>query len=135
MPLLRRSMARSAKDRRASESRGRAAETACVTMLQATGWKVLAERFRPPRGQGAGEIDLIAQRGRTLAFIEVKARNAERDAAESITPRQQARIVRGAEAFLAMRPELADLECRFDVILVTPHRPPQHLEDAWRPGL
>lgn len=81
MPLLRRSMARSAKDRRASESRGRAAETACVTMLQATGWKVLAERFRPPRGQGAGEIDLIAQRGRTLAFIEVKARNAERDAA------------------------------------------------------
>ncbi|WP_404382156.1 YraN family protein [Caenispirillum salinarum] len=135
LPLFRRPAARSVKDRRAAETRGRAAEAACVAALEAAGWALVAERFRPPRGQGAGEIDLIARRGRVLAFIEVKAREAETDAAESVTPRQQQRIARAAELFLALHPDLAELDCRFDVMLVTPGKAPKHIEDAWRPGL
>lgn len=134
MGLFRRPIVRSTKDRRASESRGRSAEATCVALLEDAGWEVVAERFRPPRGQGAGEIDLIARRGAVLAFIEVKAREGERDAVESVTPRQQARIARAAEVFLATRPDLAELDCRFDVMLVTPDAPPRHIVDAWRPG-
>lgn len=73
-------------------------------------------------------------RGEVVAFVEVKARDAEIDAMESVTPRQRQRIARAAEVFLAHHPDLADLECRFDVMLVTPGKPPRHIKDAWRPG-
>lgn len=126
--------ARSAPERRQAESRGRLAETACVTWLRLRGWSVVERRFRPPRGQGAGEIDVIARRGGVLAFIEVKARDDAGEAAESVTARQQERIARAAEVFLALHPELAALDCRFDVMLVTATGAPRHIEDAWRPG-
>lgn len=134
LPLFRRPSVRSARDRRAAETRGRTAEAICVSALAADGWTIVAERFRPPRGHGAGEIDLIARRGEVVAFVEVKARDAEIDAMESVTPRQRQRIARAAEVFLAHHPDLADLECRFDVMLVTPGKPPRHIKDAWRPG-
>lgn len=121
-------------ERREAEQLGRTAEAACVLALRLRGWSVVATRFRPPRGQGAGEIDIVARKGRVLAFIEVKARETEGDAAESLTPRQQQRIARAAEVFLAANPELADLDCRFDVMLVGRLSAPVHLEDAWRPG-
>lgn len=127
-------LVRSATDRRAAEARGRLAEAACEAMLRLRGWSVVARRFRPPRGQGAGEIDLIVRRGGVLAFIEVKARPETAEAAESVTPRQQARIARAAEVFLALHPDLAELDCRFDVMLVGNGAPPAHVEDAWRPG-
>lgn len=125
---------RTLQDRRAAEARGRTAETACIDHLKAAGWVLVAERFRPPRGHGAGEIDLIARQGTVLAFIEVKARETRTAAAESVTPRQQQRIARAAEVFLALHPELAEMDGRFDVMLVTPGQPPRHIEDAWRPG-
>ena len=39
-----------------------------------------------------------------------------------------------AEVFLALHPELAEMDGRFDVMLVTPGQPLRHIEDAWRPG-
>ena len=53
-------------------------------------------------------------------------------AALSVLPRQRRRIARAASAFLMMRPDLAELALRFDVMLVAPLRPPRHLPDAWR---
>ncbi|GAA0586935.1 YraN family protein [Caenispirillum bisanense] len=121
-------------ERREAEHLGRSAEAACIDSLQRGGWQVLATRFRPPRGQGAGEIDIVARRAATLAFIEVKARASTVAAAESLGARQQQRIARAAEVFLALNPDLAALDCRFDVMLVAADAPPAHLEDAWRPG-
>lgn len=126
--------ARPLAERQQAEQLGRAAEAACVAALRLRGWCVLATRFRPPRGQGAGEIDIIARKDRTLAFIEVKAREREADAAESLGSRQRERIARAADLFLALNPDLADLDCRFDVMLVGRLGIPTHLEDAWRPG-
>jgi putative endonuclease len=55
-------------------------------------------------------------------------------AADSITPHQRRRITRAVSAFLACRPELGNLNIRFDVILVSPPRPPRHITDTWRKG-
>src|SRR6476469_9051025 len=55
-------------NRHAAEKRGRGAETLACWYLRLTGWRILARRARVP----GGEVDVIARRGRTLAFVEVK---------------------------------------------------------------
>lgn len=112
--------------------KGRIAEFAAFLLLLCKGYRVLARRFSVGAGTGAGEVDLIALRGCTLIFVEVKSRADMALAAESIRPEQRRRIVRAAEAFLAKRPELCDLDVRFDAILVAPGRLPRHIPDAWR---
>lgn len=104
------------------------AETAAVWLLRLKGWSIVARRFT---GGAGGEVDVIASRGRTLAFVEVKARADFARAIEAVTPRQQQRIRRGAEAFLAQRPAYAGYVVTFDVILVAPRRLPRHLPNAF----
>lgn len=106
---------------------GLGAEQRAAWLLRLTGWRILARRF----AEGPGEVDIVALRGRTVAFVEVKAR-ADFDAAiEAVTPRQQARIRRGAEAFLARRPAYAGYVVTFDVVLVAPGRLPKRLPNAF----
>lgn len=116
-----------ARDRRAAFRRGAGAETVAAWFLRLQGWSILERRFQ----QGQGEVDLIARRGRTLAFVEVKARDGFDAAIEAVTPRQQARIRRGAEAFLARQPAYAGYVVTFDVILVAPGRLPRRLANAF----
>ncbi len=116
------------RDRRAAQIHGLRAERWAVWRLRLAGYRVLARNFRVP----SGEIDLIVRRGNVLAFVEVKARASYEVAAEAILPQQQLRIRNAALTFLARRPDLADLEMRFDVVLVTPRRLPRHVCDAWR---
>src|SRR2546425_1750037 len=52
---------------------GLAAEQQAIRYLASRGWFVLAHRFRA----GRIEIDLIARRGRLVAFVEVKARRSD----------------------------------------------------------
>ena len=115
------------RDRRIAEEGGRTAETIAALWLILHGWRVLARRYKSP----VGEIDLIVRRGRVLAFIEVKARLTAEAAAEAVLPRQQERITRAAQAFLQARADLAAMDARFDVVLVTPMRLPVHLVNAW----
>ena len=63
--------------RREAEKRGRGAETIAAMYLRMHGWRILARRARVP----GGEVDIVARRGRTLAFVEVKARGTEESAA------------------------------------------------------
>jgi putative endonuclease len=119
--------------RRKAERRGRWAEAYCVLRLRLAGWRVLARRATGGRGTGAGELDLVARRGRVLAFIEVKARDSRDAGLYAVTPQQQQRIVRAAEAFRARHAELCALDVRFDVMVVGPGLAFHHLSDAWRP--
>lgn len=57
-----------------AEKRGRWAETLSVIALRLTGWRILARRMKAKKGSGLGEVDIVARRGRTIAFVEVKAR-------------------------------------------------------------
>jgi len=117
-----------------SRRRGRWAEALCLLSLCLRGWRIIGRGVVTGRGTGAGEIDIIARRGRVLAFIEVKARPSRDQAAAAISAAQQQRLVRAAEVFLARRPELAGLDCRFDAMLVAPGLWPHHICDAWRNG-
>ena len=119
--------------RQAAERRGRWAERLCVMRLMLGGWRILARRHAGLRGTAIGEIDLVARRGKTVAFIEVKARVNAELAVMAVTKNQQHRIVQAATMFLARRPDLADCTARFDVMIVGGGLWPRHLVDAWRP--
>mgnify|MGYP006285983641 CR=1 FL=1 len=118
--------------RRAAERRGRWAEAVCVFRLVVTGWRILARRYAGLRGTAYGEIDIVAKRGRTIAFIEVKARPDRETALQAIGHNQQRRIARAAEAYLAHHPAFATCTARFDVMVVGPGLWPYHLKDAWQ---
>jgi putative endonuclease len=107
---------------------GRFAEARCALGLRLKGYRILARRHR----SRVGEIDIIARRGRTVVFVEVKARQSLETALESLSARQRLRIRNAAELYLATRPHLNDLDARFDVMLVAGWRWPRHLKDAWR---
>ena len=102
--------------KRAAERLGLDAEERAAAELRARGWQVLAQRVRT----GVGELDLIAEREGLLAFVEVKARPSLAEAAASISPRQQGRLMAAAEAWLAENPGHGTAGIRFDVILVAP---------------
>jgi putative endonuclease len=106
---------------------GLSAESRAAAYLMAKGYRILAKRFRTPYG----EIDLVARRRGLVAFIEVKARASLDEAAYAVTPRQQARIIAAAQAWLMAHPEHADFELRFDVVLIAPRRLPRHLLAAF----
>ncbi len=107
---------------------GRFSEALCRIVLRVKGYRILACGFRVK----AGEIDIVAQRGQTLAIVEVKARATLADAAEAVGARQRRRIARAASAFLARHPPARGLAVRFDVMLVRRWRLPRHVTNAWR---
>ena len=106
---------------------GISAESRAAALMIAKGFRILARRWKTP----VGEIDIIARRRRLLVFIEVKARDNFDDAAESVTPRQQRRVVAAAEAWLAAHPDDVHSDMRFDVVLVAPGKMPRHIPAAF----
>lgn len=117
--------------RRRAYGLGRRAERLAAWWLRLKGYRILTQDFRSP----VGEIDLIARRGRVLAFIEVKARPSHAEAGAAIGKGQRARIQRATATFLQQRPEFSTLDLRFDALLIAPGRWPRHIMDAWRPEL
>lgn len=113
--------------RQAAHARGLKAEARAAGLLEALGFAILASRVRTK----AGEIDLVARLGDLLVFCEVKVRADLGSAAYSILPRQQRRIAAAAEAWLAGHPELANLNARFDAILVSTRGAMEHLPGAF----
>jgi putative endonuclease len=93
-------------------------EDRAVTLIQHEGLHLLERNFRAK----TGEIDIIAQDGTQLVFVEVRARNNRNfdGAANSVNARKQQRIVRTAQLFLQRRPQCANMPCRFDVIAFEP---------------
>ena len=121
---------RSLVGRRAAERRGRRGEFLAVLLLVCKGYRILGRRVRTH----AGEIDIVARApGGIVCFVEVKTRAALRDAQEALLPRQQARIARAAELYMAQRRWLAQKGVRFDTIVTWQQGWPRHLRDAWRP--
>ena len=107
---------------------GISAESRAAAFLMAKGYRILAKRYRTPHG----EIDIVARKRNLVAFIEVKARASLDEAAYAVTPRQQARIIEAAQAWLMAHPEHAEFDLRFDVILIAPRHLPRHLLEIGR---
>jgi putative endonuclease len=123
--------------RGASARVGAIGEELACEHLRRRGFRVLARNVRTR----AGEIDVIAFDGRTLAFVEVKTASAGATQAsaplERLGPRQRARLRRAAAAWLcrgAARPHAPLL--RLDAIGVTVDSAGRllrldHVESAW----
>ena len=115
------------RERIAAFRLGLSAESRAAMFLIAKGYRILARRWKTP----FGEIDIVARRRRALVFVEVKARERADDAVEAVTERAKRRIVAAAEMWLAHNPADPQREIRFDVMLVTPGRIPQHIVNAF----
>ena len=115
-------------NRAAAEARGRKAERRAAWWLRLHGWRILGERLRVP----VGEVDLVARRGRTVAFIEVKWRDRAADLDLAI---DQYRLRRVAAAAEMLSPRFAGPrdDIRIDVMLLAPRRLPRHLVHVWQP--
>jgi putative endonuclease len=106
--------------------RGRWSELVAAAALVAKGYRILGRRVRTP----FGEIDLIALRGRRLAFVEVKRRATRLDAEAALAPRQAQRIARASEFWISRHPRFWDHDLGLDAVLVVPGRLPAHLPDV-----
>ncbi|MEO6199307.1 MAG: YraN family protein [Sphingomicrobium sp.] len=114
-------------NRHQAERRGRSAETLACWYLRLKGWRILARRARA-RG---GEVDIVARRGRVLAFVEVKARSTVDSAALALDRHRLKRVAAAAEQ-LAPRFQRDGDDLRIDALFVVPGRWPTHLADVWQ---
>src|SRR5271163_625394 len=114
--------------RREAHIYGLKAESIAALMLRLKGYRILARRFVV----SGGEIDLIARRGGSIAFVEVKARADLEIAAISISATKRRRIARAARVWLARNPWAAGLTLRGDAVFVAPRRLPRHAPSAYR---
>ena len=118
---------RGPSERRRAYGLGHRAEWAAVALLTLKGYRILALRYGAP----GGEIDLIARRRDTVAFVEVKARATVEQAMTSITATKERRISIAAAHWLARNPWAASHSLRGDAVFIGGLRWPRHLTDAF----
>jgi putative endonuclease len=114
------------RTRQEAERRGRLAEWIAASTLVLKGYRIIARRLRGP----FGEIDLIAVRGRRLAFVEVKQRRSRDEATAALTPRQADRLGNAAERWLGENARYRDHVIGLDAILLGPRMLPRHIPNA-----
>ena len=112
--------------RQRAERGGRRAERLASFWLQLKGWKILGRRVRTP----VGEVDLVARRGRTVAFVEVKARASVEEAGLALDEWRLRRVAAAAEA-LAHRYARPGDDLRLDAVFIVPGRLPRHMTNVW----
>ena len=113
--------------REAAEKRGRGAETLACWYLRLHGWRILARRARVP----GGEVDIVARRRRTLAFIEVKARASDEAAGFALDEWRLRRVVVAAERLTPRYMREGD-DVRIDALFLVPGSWPRHLANVWQ---
>lgn len=96
-------------------------ENVAAAALQRAGYTLITRRWRPHASDLRGEIDIIAQRGGRIVFVEVRSRLLDdlTPALESISARKRAQLLTLADAYL-MAEGLADVEVCFMVMAVNP---------------
>lgn len=116
-----------ARARRAAYQRGHNGEALAALWLRLKLYRIRDRRFKTP----LGEIDLVVQKGRTIAFVEVKQRARHAEEALTYAAINRQRITRAAQLWLARHPDAQGCDLRFDVILLAPGRWPRHLINAF----
>ena len=115
-------------DRRDALAFGARAETAAALWLQAKGYRILERGFT----ERNGELDIIAARGQTIAFVEVKARPNLDAAHGAIGATKQRRLRHAANVWLTYNPWAGEnYTLRGDAVLVGGLRPPKPIENAF----
>jgi putative endonuclease len=99
---------------------GRRGETLAAEALTKRGYAVLTRNWRCPHG----EVDLIAQRGSDLYFIEVRTRRSVTNPGpeQSLTPQKYARMELVARAYLGTQPQGPDVTWHVSFVAVAMDR-------------
>jgi len=94
---------------------GQEGEATAERYLREKGYRILAKNLRT----SLGELDLVAEDGQVLVFVEVKARRTEEfgGAVHAVHRRKQEKLIQLASQYLA-RHHLSKRTCRFDVIVL-----------------
>lgn len=94
---------------------GQEGESAAEQYLRKKGYRILARNLR----SSVGELDLVAEDGQVLVFVEVKARRTDAfgGAIHAVHQRKQEKLIQLAAQYVA-RHHLKDRSCRFDVVLL-----------------
>ena len=94
---------------------GRRGEEMAARRLQAEGYRILARNYRCH----FGEVDLVAEEGDCLVFVEVRTRRGDEwgTPEESVTKAKQARLLKVAQSYLDEH-EAWDVDWRIDVVAV-----------------
>lgn len=89
-------------------------ELRACTQLERAGLKLLTRNY----ATRYGELDLVMLERKTIVFVEVRYRKSAShgDAAASVTPAKQGKLIKAAQQWLAQHPQLAQHPCRFDVM-------------------
>jgi putative endonuclease len=103
---------------------GDAAEARAAIHLQRLGYIILGRQVT----LALAELDLIARDGDVVVFVEVRKRKTRLAALESVGPKKQARLIRGAATWLEHNAPTA--RARFDVVAVT-RLDVHHVKDAF----
>jgi putative endonuclease len=115
-------------EKASSRSSGSSGEEEAARYLEERRYAIVARNFRSRRG----EVDIIAEKGGTLVFVEVKKRSdGALDTLEySVNEKKQRRIIETANYFLFNNRKYNSMGIRFDVIFVSPEGI-THLESAF----
>ena len=111
--------------------KGAIGEDLAVDYLKKKGYRIFQRNYRFEHG----EIDIIAEDGNALVFVEVKARRSKEfgEPEDAVTPRKREKIRATADGYL-FENNIDDKECRFDVIAIDYQGNKteiRHIEDAF----
>lgn len=109
---------------------GQDAEQRTQAFLQNHGLKILACNF----SSKVGEIDIVAQDGSIIVFVEVRFRKQNRfgQAYETVTPAKQKKIVQTALMYLQKHQLVEKHPCRFDIVALDTESEPLWIKDAFQ---
>jgi putative endonuclease len=93
---------------------GKAGEELAIAHLQKLGYKIRLTNY----SIGKAEIDIIAEDGEYIVFVEVKTRKSDvhENPIETVTPRKRKMMIAAADFYINERG--LENECRFDIIAV-----------------
>jgi len=113
-----------------SASFGNWGENLAEDFLKKLGWKIAARDYR----LACGEIDVIALDGKTLVFVEVKARTnfSFGGPAAAVTKSKQRKLTAAALGYIKETGSRPD-SIRFDVIAIVAGKEPLHIKNAFTP--
>lgn len=114
------------KQRMHNKKLGAAGEKKARSYLRLYGWKILEKNYKNP----FGEVDIIAQKGDVIAFIEVKTRLSENygTPSQAVNERRKTRYIMGAKYYFINK----EIDCtvRFDIIEILNGKI-NHIENAF----